>query len=162
MRRTILLLVAIALMLAVVGTPAAATPPTPAAGTITWDEFFFDPPRSAGPNIILTGSENSHWTGTFEGTAVDTFHVIAFPDGALRGVFWLTFTGTVGDAEGTLQMRLTLWAGPGATDEGGQWVIIGGGTGELASLHGQGSWTVTGSTDTEAFADYSGQIHSAP
>jgi hypothetical protein len=153
--RRILLLVVVALMLAMVGTPAAAAPPTHAAGTITWVWFAFDEPRPAGPNAFLTGSEGSEWTGTFEGTAVDTFKAVALVNGTVGGQFWLTLTGAVGDAEGTLRMRITLWERPDFS--GGRWIILGG-TGELAGFRGQGTWTITGGTETEVSADYTGQI----
>ena len=152
MRRTSVLLVAIALVLAMVGAPAAAaSPPTPAAGTITWVSFAFDEPRLAGPIVFLTGSESSVWTGTFAGTAVDTFHAVVLTNGAVGGQFWLTLSG----ADGTLQMNITLWERPDAS--GGKWVITSS-TGEFAGLRGQGTWKITGGTETETFAEYSGKV----
>ena len=71
-----------------------------------------------------------------------------------------TFTGTVLGYAGTLVMRLesrgTLPATTPYTTMG-TWVIISG-TGELANLHGQGTWWNLGLGQFE----YEGQIHFDP
>ena len=156
MRRTILMLAVVPLVLMVTAQPAAAGgPPVRAEGSITWNEFAYDEPRPAGPNTFFTGMEGSVWTGSFVGTATDTFFAFALVNGDLGAQFWFTFEGAVGDAEGTLVMRMTYWAR--SDGAGGQWVITRG-TGELAGLRGRGTWTITGGTETEAYADYSGQM----
>ena len=156
MRKTILLSTVVPLVLMLTAQPAAAGgPPVPAEGSITWNEFFYDEPRLAGPNTFISGREGSVWTGSFVGTATDTFFAFSLVNGTLGAQFWFTFEGAVGDAEGTLDMRMTYWSR--SDGAGGRWVIISG-TGGLAGLHGHGTWTITGGTETEAYADYSGQM----
>jgi hypothetical protein len=64
------------------------------------------------------------------------------------------FTGTVGDASGTLQFKdVVLIETTGAFT--GRFVIVAG-TGDLAGLHGQGTFSGTGTTGT-----YSGTLAGA-
>jgi hypothetical protein len=107
--------------------------------------------------MFATGSEASTWTGTFTGTSTDTFKVVMSGSGAMWATLSISFVGSVNGADGTLRMFATAWAPPDATMTG-TWVILGG-TGGLSGVHGQGTWTYTGSVGDLNSADYSGKVH---
>jgi len=163
MRRTILLFAATTLMLAMVAAPASATPPVPAEGSWTWTNTSWNQVDLPSGGARISGTEYAIWTGTFAGSSIESFKGTIMPDGTLTALIRIEFTGSVNGAEGGLSIQLTVWAKSLVEPMGGRWTIRGG-TGGLADLHGQGTWTFTG-CDTEGvwcWAYYSGQVHFAP
>lgn len=148
------LIVCIAALLFVLLTPAVyATTPATASGAWTYVPTFTQ--RVAGGNTFRYGEEVSTWTGTFDGTSNDVFTAVIHPSGHVTVTGLIDFTGIVNGAEGTLVIRFVgtrVLPGPWS----GQWVILSG-SGDLANLHGQGTWWGP-PTDV----DYSGQIHFDP
>ncbi|SEI96866.1 hypothetical protein [Demequina mangrovi] len=162
--KKLLALPLVAAALIVGASPAMAGPPEDAAGT--W-EYQVIPgsvvPRTAGNNTFIAAAEDGQFTGTFEGWSYDTFSLICHrkaPDVVdinVKGDIY--FTGDVMDQSGTLTMRFvgkmtSTNCGPadGATWTG-TWTIIDGG-GELADVHGHGTWT-----GPAYHLTYAGQVH---
>jgi hypothetical protein len=74
-RRLRLLLVPLTALLALVAaTGAAASPPTPASGTVVTTAATFNSVRPAGGNLIVDLNATAAYTGTFSGTS--TLHGI--------------------------------------------------------------------------------------
>jgi Protein of unknown function (DUF3224) len=134
-----------------------ATRPTSVSGTFDYT-FSITSERWADGHYIFEATEWETWVGDFEGTAVSFFRVMWFkyPTGPLNVWLRSDFEGTVNGKEGTLVIQLVGWSSLGDWD--GQWVIISG-TGELANLHGQGSWGGPGFGAVGPDIWYSGQIH---
>jgi hypothetical protein len=169
-KKTILLVLCSLLLAALLVTPAFATPPTLAEGTM---EFVFGSWESRtavtrGGNCIVEAKNGTRiFTGTLDGTAKESYRVIArgpcedsfpgkYPD---RGHAKGTFDGCVGDRCGTLHYVFNFQHTP--TDPPtfggiatGKLVILNG-AGELANLHG-----VLDSTSPPSL--YIGQIHFDP
>ncbi len=152
------LLVCLVALLPVLMIPAVqATPPEPASGSWTYIVDLIEITKVAGGNTFKYGEETGTWTGTFVGTSFDFFELVVHPSGYVTCQGQISFTGTVnGDKTGTM---VILFVGKKNLDIGlwsGKWVILGG-TGDLAYLHGQGTW------EGPSFnLDYSGQIHFEP
>jgi hypothetical protein len=150
-KKLIVLLVSSVLLATLLVMPASATPPTLAEGTL---EFVFGSWESRtavdrGGNCIVEVKNGIRiFTGTLNGTAVESFRVVArgpcagafpgaYPD---RGHAEGTFEGCVADRCGTLryvfnfQHTPTDPPTPGGIATGK--LIILNGTGDLASLHG--------------------------
>jgi hypothetical protein len=150
-----------ALMLGVA--PAAAGPPTAAAGAWTYEvDLAGLTSRSAGNTTFLYATEFSTFTGTFAGTSVDEFVVVCHqqsPDVSrnyVKGT--IEFTGDVEGQTGTMVMKFvgkqtSDTCDPSGAIWSGTWVILQGG-GELADLHGHGTWT-----GPSFDLDYAGQVH---
>jgi hypothetical protein len=166
MKRSIVLLLVLAVGLALAAVPAAAGPPIEASGDWTYLPAITGA-RDAGPNTFLYGTDTGTWTGTFLGTSDEEFVVVCHRKGGFN--FYkgeMTFTGTVEDESGELRsgtMVIKTNGKQGAVSEDcgpvfdtnwyGHWVIIGG-TGELADVHGQGTFW-----GPPLDLDYEGQIH---
>lgn len=163
MRRAILVLAAVALLLAMVAAPAAATPPVPADGRWTWTSTSWNQVDLPSGGARITGTEYGIWTGTFDGTSTESFKGVIMPNGTLTALIRFEFTGSVDGAEGDFVMQTTVWAKSAVEPMSGRWVILDG-TGDLSTLHGQGTWTFTDcdAADVWCWADYSGQVHFAP
>ena len=152
------LLVCLVALLPILMIPAVqATPPEPASGSWTYTVTHIEITKVAGGNTFKYGEEIGTWTGTFVGTSFDFFEVIMHPAGFVTCQGKINFAGTVnGDKTGTM---VILFVGKKNLDTGlwsGKWVILGG-TGDLAYLHGKGTW------EGPSFnLDYSGQIHFEP
>ena len=161
MRRVLLasLVICMLALLSTLSISVHATPPTSAWGTWT---YILKPgypvvTKVADGNTFKYGEESGTWTGTFEGTSDDAFTLVMHPEGFVTCEGRIHFTGSVNDASGELFILFVgkrTWSPPGPWS--GQWVIISG-TGYLANLHGQGTWS--GPPFNLA---YSGQIHFDP
>jgi len=147
MRRTILLLAAVTLV-AALSVPAAvaarSTAPSrtslmPAEGTWTWVNTAWEVWRVTDKAKYVSGSEDGTWTGTFEGTSVDTFGAKLWrhsAGGGLEAALDISFTGTVEGKTGTLQ--ILTWVSKGE-ETCSPWTITSG-TDELAMMRGYGTW----------------------
>ena len=170
-KRSLLLIAAlmVALLLAL-SVPAYAKPPITVEGE--WDyqgEPFFDEKWADG-NYFLSFEDCGTWTGGFEGTVCDAGDMVFHSSGSVFGKYTVWFDGEAWDestgtslGEGTLEIR---FVGKGLDEEvgfQGTWVILSG-TGDLANLHGQGTWWGWGSDGVVGTPDlfYSGQVHQAP
>jgi hypothetical protein len=143
--------------------PVQAGPPTPAEGLWQYQPFILDV-KEAGCNTFLTTFENGMWTGTFEGTSTEDGKVVIHCSGAWSFNAIVSFSEvTVDGREGTLRMSVGGGRPDGDSEWEGKWVILSG-TGELATLRGQGIWWGPGAPDVGVWGDiyYSGQIHFEP
>jgi hypothetical protein len=69
---------------------------------------------------------------------VDDFGAEIWPDGRLWALLAISFTGTVNDKTGTLEILTTAMVRDPDKAMKGQWTITSG-TGDLANLRGQGT-----------------------
>jgi len=166
-----------ALLMSTVGLLSALWIPAVNATKPTDVEGYFDyyyaitGMREADGNTFLYATEWETWEGDFEGTAEAVFRVGIFSSGFWNVWLRSEFTGTVDGKSGTLVIQL-VGKKPLDEDWHGQWVIISG-TGELANLHGRGTWWGPGYEDYNANGEpdagdvpgarediwYSGKIH---
>jgi Protein of unknown function (DUF3224) len=130
--------------------PAAAATIVPASGSFTQTSFVPTVVRQADGVTIIEITEADALTGTFSGTLVvqATCVVRASGQGVCQGRE--TFTGTVTGRAGTVESRVVIRLdGPSVQ---GQFFVVEA-TGDLAGLHGQGTFQGTGTTGT-----YTGQL----
>jgi hypothetical protein len=159
MRRTILLLAAVALVAAVsIPVAVAAGSKTPSAispkkaeGTWTWVNTAWEVWKVTDKAKYVSGSEDGTWTGTLEGTSVDTFGAKLWrhsAGGGLEGALNISFTGTVEGKSGTLNILTWMIRYEACSP----WTIASG-TDELANTRGYGTWCWG-----DAGAEYTGTI----
>lgn len=158
---TACLLVALTVVPAMASAPSedgSRTPSTDVSGTWSWVNTGWDVWRHDDGTKYVAGTEDGTWTGTFEGSSLDSFGGTLRPDGSLWGLLTISFEGTVEGRTGSLQIA-TTWVVP-KSDPGeamtGKWVIVAG-TDELVDLHGHGTWVYLGADPTN-HADYEGSI----
>jgi hypothetical protein len=134
--RTLFFFVAAAAALAA---PASATPPSPLTGTFAVVTFTTTGTRTADGNTFITLTRTAALSGTFTGTSTDTATLVMHSNGrtSLRGAG--TCVCTVDGRSGTFDYRFEGW-GVFPTSASGQFVV-GHGTGGLAGLHAQGTFT---------------------
>jgi len=125
-----------------------------ATGTIKAGTPTFTGEKIVGKNTFITGTfDEDEFTGTLSGTAPNEFRLVLNPSGMNVQILF-SFTGTVNDRSGTLAlMFLGHGEGIGLPIQG--IMVILGGTGDLAHLHGV--------LDVDGIAgvylDYTGMIH---
>ena len=163
MKKMLLTLLTLSVILSMLLIPALAGPPTAAAGVWKYTPYIVAV-RVADGNTFLETFEEGEWTGTFEGESTEDGHVVIHTSG-----FW-SFRGTVSFSQvtvagksGTLEMSVVGKRPDVFTDWQGKWVILSG-TGDLATLRGQGTWWGPGSPGVGQQGDiyYAGQIHFEP
>lgn len=156
-------IVCLLIIMAVVLFPVAAyaSPPTAASGTLENAVSVPGDMRVAGGNIIITETEYAEIHGTMEGDYILEFRAVIHSNGKLNMYGISTIDQcTVNGNTGTIIMSLTgtgVMSSPVSGALQGEWVIIKG-TGELANLHGQGTFTV----GVGVGGTYSGKIHFDP
>ena len=155
-------LLTLLLVCMVLPTAAYADPPGPnAVGSFVYT-VTSSTERLAGDNLFVVGTDTAIYEGTFAGESTEEFVVVGHGSGFVfyKGTVSFTgkvFAGTANEREGTLEI-LFVGKSPGSFAEfTGTWRIISGG-GDLADLHGQGTWW-----NTDFFmVDYEGRINFAP
>lgn len=167
MRRSIILLLAFTVTLALTAVPVSAGPKVEASGSWWYYPTFVSEPEFRGQNVFLYGSDIGFWEGTFTGSHEEEFDVVChFGSGISLYKGEMTFTGTVEDETGALRSGTMVIKMNGKvdavapdcgpifdTDWHGHWVIIGG-TGELEDVHGHGTFT-----GPSGLLYYEGQVH---
>lgn len=143
MNRKSLLLVAVltGTLLLILAVPVQADRPGIAGGEWTYEMVGgMDDPTQVGCNLVFEPTlDEGDFTGTFEGSETEVGVLVFYCNGAGSFKGFLTFTGTVdGNRSGTLEMRIVGTSSDLSWWEG-TWVILGG-TGDLATLRGQGTW----------------------
>ncbi len=163
MKRMLLKLVTLSAILAMVSVPVLAGPPTAAEGLWQYKPTI-DGIREADGNTFLKTSEEGKWTGTFTGDSTEDGHVVIYSTGFWSFRATVSFSQvTVDEKSGTLEMRVVGSRPDAGSDWQGFWVILSG-TGELATLRGQGTWWGPGAPGPGEWGDiyYGGQIHFEP
>ena len=156
--KKISLMVGMLVLLLTVAAPAFATTPTLVKAYMDYTPSIVDS-RTAGGNTFYNTTEVATWTGDFVGNSTEAGRVVVHSSGMWSFNARSSFQGTVNGKAGTLEMLLvgkradenSVWAG--------QWNIISG-TGELANLHGQGTWEGPGFPISGI--DFWGKIHFDP
>jgi Protein of unknown function (DUF3224) len=134
------LLALVTVSFATMGLASTALATTPATGTGGFAPA--GPPttissRSADGNTIVTQIQTFNDTGVLSGTETDTIIFTFHADGTFTLRADVAFTGTVAGRPGTLRQRFQGTGNP-ATFQGQIETL--GGTGDLANLHGQGTF----------------------
>jgi hypothetical protein len=128
---------------AAIGAPAAAT------GSFTQVSFSTSNERVVGVVFMFDFMETDLLTGTLTGTSVLEGSCAVPPTGAASCHALETFTGTVDGRAGTAQFWNVFEVDVVTGSFSGRFTALGG-TGDLANLHGQGTFEGTGTTGTYA------------
>jgi hypothetical protein len=162
MKRLFIVVLTVVVVLSALATSAYAEPPTDVEGMLLYTAHFVDQ-RVAGGNSFITTTEDATWEGAFNGSSTDECVVVVHASGAwyYRGLG--SFEGTVQDKTGTLELLLIGSRPDGSAEWQGTWRVLSG-EGELANLHGQGTWWGPGAPGFEEVGEiyYGGQIHFDP
>lgn len=165
----VIVLALAAALLALPMSAAYATKPMPVSGMFMLTDTGSTPPiiRQAGESdnqIWVLSGATFVWTGDIEGTCSWegrwVMHNFGDPEKQrtnTQGHY--TIEATVDGEEGTLYIEAR--ATGGARPRPHNWVIIGG-TGELANLHGRGTFVDNLATPNPFDYLYSGQVHFDP
>ena len=162
MKRMLLTLLTLLAILAMASVPALAGPPIAAEGLWLYLPTVVSE-RWADGNRFLETTEVGEWSGTFEGVSTEAGHVVAHSSGFRSFRAIVSFEGEVDGKQGTLEMSVVGKKADASSDWQGKWVILSG-TGELATLRGQGTWWGPGAPGPGEWGDihYGGQIHFEP
>jgi hypothetical protein len=156
----VLMLLAVLAAVALGAAPgAAASPPTPAAGTVGNTSATFNSIRTADGNLIVDLSATAAYTGTFSGTSTLHGILIIHADGSANFHDIETFTGTVNGVPGTVTFNLN-----GSNDAAlvvHATATIVSASGGLAGLHGVLHEVGTVVLPTGPVGTYTGQIEFA-
>ena len=155
-RRMLTLPLALAVLLLAAHPAAAAGPPSTASGSFTQVSFVPTHFRSAGGVTLFDFTEQDALSGTFSGTSVLHGSCVVRASGQTVCQALETFTGTVAGHAGTVQFRDVVFLDQTTGAAHGSFAIVGG-TGDLANLHGHGTFQGMGPTGT-----YTAQIVFAP
>lgn len=189
MKRAMLTMFGLALGLSVLSISTYAHPPTPVEGPenvwtylpytkvmddsgecVKPEEGDTRPPcvRVAGGNTFMESYEVGWWAGDFEGTSEDHGTVMIHRSGRWNFKATVYFEGKVNGKSGTLKMSVSGGRPDAFTEWQGVWVILSG-TGELETLHGQGTWSgpgfippPPGDPPVPGVIYYDGKVHFAP
>ena len=147
--------VLVVLLAVAAGPTVAAAQTISASGTFTQNSFVPSSFRTVGGVTMFDFVEHDSLKGTLVGTTVinGTCVVQTSGDSVCQAVE--TFTGSVGDASGTLTFRDVVFVSAAGAASGTFTIVSG--TGGLATLHGHGSFQGVGGTGT-----YSGILATAP
>jgi hypothetical protein len=143
-------LVLLVLLLALLA-PSAANAATrlTGSGEFTQTSFTVTGSRAAGGLTFLSFAETDTLTGALSGTSTLLGECIVFPSGEGMCKAEETFTGSVEGMSGTLQFHDVVAIDNNTGSVKGRFMIVGGG-GELAGLHGQGTFSGAGGVGTYA------------
>jgi Protein of unknown function (DUF3224) len=137
-------------LILLLSSPAAATgPPADATGSFTQVGFTPSNERVVGGVFMFDFTETDVLTGTLTGTSVVEGSCVVRPTGTASCQGLETFTGTVDGRSGTAEFW-NVFEVDGATGSfSGRFTALGG-TGDLASLQGHGTFEGTGTIGTYA------------
>jgi hypothetical protein len=162
MKKMLVGMVTMVVVLSALSASAYAGTPTPADGSFAYAVTSFSD-RWADGNWFIYATDTAIWKGTFEGTSREEYVAVLHGSGVGFYKGTVSFAGTVEGREGTVEISFVgsqpATSAPYDPSQPweGTWRIISGG-GELANLHGQGTFT-----NPEPFnIDYSGRIHFDP
>ena len=124
---------------------ALASPPTPTGGSFIVTSATMSDVRAAGPNTIFSWRVTFENTGALDGPSVATLRCVVRPTGQGRCHGPETFTGSVAGRSGTAVFQDTIAVDTVQGTVSGRFVIVSG-TGDLATLRGQGTFQARGST----------------
>jgi hypothetical protein len=182
MKRMVLLSLALVVLLIAFPVSAGAKTPTDVAGEMTYmarfkvhnDSGECVPPtgpgdlrepciRMAGGNTFGETYEEATLTGGMSGSSTADCRVVIHRSGSWFYTSISSFHGTVDGREGSLQISMVGTRPSGEAEWEGSWVILGG-DGDLAALHGQGTWSGYGAPGVWVWGTvaYEGQVHFDP
>ena len=128
----------VALLLLVTSPAVAAGTRVTASGTFRQTSFVPSNVRSAGGVTLFDFTEHDTLSGTFSGTSVIRGSCVVRSSGSGVCHAVETFTGTVAGQPGTVQFQDVVSLSETGGSQG-TFVIVGG-TGDLANLHGSGTF----------------------
>jgi Protein of unknown function (DUF3224) len=150
-RRRGTLAVALIIVLAALSVvPALASgPPLAASGAFTQLSFVQTNVRIVGGATLFTFTETDSLSGTFNGTSVIDGACVVRPSQQAVCQAVETFTGTVVGSAGTVVFRDVIVLDLTTNAAQGSFTIVSG-TGDLATLHGHGTFQGAGGSGTYA------------
>jgi len=130
--------------IALLAQPAAATAPSTGSGTFTFTSMTpAAPPRTAGPNTVITATATGILSGALAGTFTEELRQVFHADGTSEFHGTVTCTCTVGVMAGTIVIRFEgSGIGGSAGSVEGQFTVVSA-SGDLEGLHGQGTFAQT-------------------
>jgi len=145
MRTGVVLLLLFVLAIAIgQGAPAAASAPAFAAGTLNYVPALAGEPQLIGGVTFYPATEDATWAGTFEGASIDECVVAVFKSGMNLYRAEAYFDGSVDGRAGEVTLHLTGVKMDEQSEWDGHWKVVQG-TGALAGLRGQGTFSGAGS-----------------
>lgn len=162
-RSLILITLLMVVLLFTLSTVVYGGPPEDANGLWQYQPFIVDV-REGGCNTFLTTFENGIWSGTFAGASTEDGKVVIHCSGSWSYNAIVSFQHvTVDGKAGALEMSVVGKRPDASSDWTGSWVILGG-TDDLATLRGQGTWWGPGAPGVGEWGniDYSGNVHFEP
>lgn len=139
MKKKIYFSLALVIILSLTAIPVFAGSTQNASGIWYYLPLELNFVKEAGGNEFFEITEKGVWTGTFQGSSIDSGSAVFFHSGAIHFKGIVDFEGEVEGKTGTLTIKVNGRKANPAADWKGHWVIIDGG-GELSDLHGQGKW----------------------
>lgn len=115
--------------------------------------------RQVDGNTVIAAIETQTLTGSFAGIRVAHGIQIVHPDGSFEAHDSGAFTGTVNGRSGAVVIS---GSSTGFGNSGSGRLVLDRGNGDLAGLHGQGTFQPTFTGPTTADGTYSVQIHFEP
>jgi hypothetical protein len=139
MKRVLVALLILSVILSMRSRSAPAGPPTAASGL--WRcKPTIEHVQVVDSKAFFQTSAEGVWTGTFFGTSTEAGQVVIQGDGVWSFSGTVSFSQvTVDRTSGTLELSIVGERPDVSADWQGEWVILSG-TGDLATLHGQGTW----------------------
>jgi hypothetical protein len=130
--------------IALLAQPAAATAPSTGSGAFTFTSMTpAAPPRTAGPNTIITANATGILSGALAGTFTEELRQVFHADGTSEFHGTVTCACTVGGMTGTIVIRFEgAGTGGSAGSVQGQFTVVSA-SGDLEGLHGQGTFAQT-------------------
>lgn len=135
---------------------AAAGKPLDAAGNVAQVSFAQSNVRTAGAVTLFDFTEHDALSGTFSGTSVIEGSCMVQASGQAVCTATETLTGTVAGRAGTAEFHDVVFLDLATSAFHGSFTVVGG-TGGLASLHGQGTFEGANGRGT-----YTGNVIFAP
>lgn len=156
MKKMLIVLLVVLTILSAGTAAVIAGPVETATGNWNYAPLTMEPPEIVGCNTFIFMTDTGTFDGTFVGTEIEDGLLTIYCNGRASYKGNLIFTGTVdGSYSGTMEMRI-VGTSPDLNFWEGTWTILGG-TGDLASLRGQGTWS-----GPPGFLAYSGNYHFEP
>lgn len=123
--------------------PASATEPTTGGGAFTLVSAVTTGSQSADGNLFIKQIQTYDDTGVLTGVETDLVKIVFHPDGTFNATGDVHFAGMVASRTGTLELQFETTGN--AVSLQGQLQTLSG-TGELANLHGLGSFVASSTT----------------
>ena len=163
MKRMLLALLTLSVMLSMRSRSAPAGQATAASGVWRYKPTI-EQVRVVDSKAYFETSAEGVWTGTFIGPSTESGQVVIHGSGTWSFSDTISFSRvTVDRRSGTLELSIVGERPNVSADWQGEWVILSG-TGDLATLRGQGTWWAPATPEAGewSIAYYGGEVDFGP